>query len=177
MVSPPSTLCGVTDIAARPGAKPTVVASTEVVLADGSSLTLTELEWQLAQFEIADRALAAEIGSGSINTFVVALPEGELHLQQSDSSFWSSSAVRAEGIHSSLLNSQRPAPQWRKRSNRYWPHVGGVPAPFIGQAHLDGSDIYLFRVESGPILAHRVGRFEQDVEDHYGGEGCSRGAT
>lgn len=142
----------------------------DVALAGGGLLTLTALKWQLAHFEIEDAALAAQIGTGWICTLHAALPDADLDLEQLDSSFWCSSAVGARPVE--LEKSMEPAagPQWRKRSNRYWPHVGSVAVPFIGQAYIAGGDIYLFRLVSGPVVAHWVDRFEQDVEDHYSAE-------
>lgn len=170
MVVPPTTFCKECDIAARPGTEPSIVASEVVRLADGGSLRLTELRWDLAQFDFSDPEMAKAVVPGCIHTFVVTLQNVELHLEQHDSAFWTSSALGARSVDRLPGPAVRPAPRWRKRSDRFWPQVGGIPVPFIGQTHMAGGDIYLFRLATGAMLAHRVDRFAQDAEDHYDDE-------
>jgi hypothetical protein len=167
MYTPPTTLCGTTAIVARPGAAPVVLGTASVGLSGGRTARLEELKWALKDFAVEDPELDEVLADGSVHTFMLYLSSAQLHLVQQGSSFWTSCLLDVEPRQPPSAGPGGTTPLWRKRSERRWPYVAGNPVPFVAQAHLGGADVYLFEMESGAVLLHRVARFEQDVENHY----------
>jgi len=176
MFPPPSTVCG---FAAQPRGNPVprTGASATISLRDGRVVRATFLRWNVADFEIADSELAAP--AGWFHTIGLEMDATRWHLSQGDGVFWTTRPkVRIDAVLASEVRGQLNSPKWKRRSDRFWPHLAGVPFPFLGQGSSEEHYVYLFGdIVSGELAAHLDGRDTQDVEDHYDEEAGRSGSA
>lgn len=169
MFLPPSTVCG---FAAQPRGDPVARtgASAAISLCDGRVVRATLLQWNFADFAIADPELAT-LG-GWFQTIGLEMDAIRWHLSQGDGTFWTTRPeLRMDAVVASEVQDQLNSPKWKRRSNRFWPHLAGVPLPFLGQGSSEEHHIYLFGdIGGGALAAHLDHRNTQDVEDHYDDE-------
>lgn len=167
MVSPPATLCGIAALVPSSAVAPRPLAEGEIHLRSGGSAIIQSLAWSLDDFQVDDPALAASCSGGTVVTYRMQVTGTELHLEQRRSIFWTSADMQEKAAHPGEGSQSFGSPHWRKRSNRFWPYVDGVAAPFLGQGRVGEAEVYLFGSPDSGILLHTVLQDEQDVEDHY----------
>lgn len=165
MIQPP-TLIGRCSALPKASAAPKELDALQLTTADGRRVKVSLLRWETADFSIE----STEPSNGWFLTIAMQFNEITHHLHQYRSIFFtnintcdlrpvSSSSVKAKG---------HPKPDWKRKSDRWWPAMHGQPLPFLGQFVACGHVCYLFSSDINNLVAAYVDVLDvQDVEDHY----------
>ena len=165
MIQPP-TLIGRCNALPKASAVPKVLDALNITTADGHSVKVSLLRWEMTDFSIE----STEPSNGWFLTIAMQVNEKTHHLHQYRSIFFtnintcdlrpvSPSSVKAKG---------HPKPEWKRKSDRWWPAMHEQPLPFLGQFVASGYVCYLFSRDINDLVAAYVDVLEvQDIEDHY----------
>lgn len=139
----------------------------------GMSIAICFVAWNLRDFKIQ----GLERDDGHFLTLEIATHGRTFFLAQHNSAFWTTeSASRVEAMaEDGSLARRHGGPVWVRRSDRYWPHLDGLPLPFLFQFQSREHYGYAFGVlEVGSLAVYLDPRDTQDVEDHYDQENWGR---
>jgi hypothetical protein len=148
---------------------PTELRTVALSANDGINCRVTELRWDLAEFEVPE---VPECNNGWFKTIELELSSYTVTLEQRDSVFFTSPAAASCCVGKRLPPKNRTSqPKWIRNAQRLWPELEGEPIPLIFEFTGTDDAYHCFgRPERMQFAVYAVRLHEQSIEEHYRNE-------